>query len=147
MWSKIFLTVTVASLVTGPVLAQSRKPTDDLNGDGKVTVAEYAEARGVRAVERMDADKDGKITVAERLAAAGVSVGGGAEGRARAPGDGAAPANRGAGRAVGANEKRGATTAEMKASIRSRATAMDANGDGVLSLEEMRSGRGAQPAG
>ena len=133
------------AFIASPAIAQTR-PTDDLNGDGKVTVAEYTEARGARSMARMDADKDGKVTVAERLAAAGVSIGGGAEGRARAPGIGVTSAGVVAARAAQGAEK-SVTATELKASIRARATAMDANGDGVLSLEEMRSGRGAQPAG
>jgi hypothetical protein len=147
MSSKIFLAIAALSLIACPAFAQPHKPTDDLNGDGKVTVAEYAEARGARFMEHMDIDKDGMVTASERRALSLAGIGSGIGDRpeqaraARSTG-----ANGAASGAVGNNES-GATAAETKASIGARATAMDANGDGVLSLEEIQSGPGRQPAG
>jgi hypothetical protein len=138
MLPKCIVAILTVALFASSVAAQPRKPTDDLNGDGKVTVAEYAEARSARYMERVDRDKDGKVSADEQAAVSGAGIG------ARASLDGAKA--RVAGGIASRAGAESSTASEIAVSTRARATAMDANGDGVLSREELIGNLGAAPA-
>ena len=114
-----------------------RGPNPDLDGDGKVTLAEFKKLQADTMLERLDANKDGKITKAESKPMEDLAARfGGAKATAR----------------IGEMWSRGDTNkdaalsrAELDAGSKRRFDAGDTNHDGWLSKDElatMRKNRG-----
>ena len=109
----------------------------DKDGDGKITVAEFAAGsseRSKRRFERADADKDGKVTEAELKAVAQQLAG--------RPADGDRPRPEMPQFAELDTNKDGSITLEEYAAValtkaEARAKELDKNGDGVLSKDEV----------
>jgi len=136
MKKPILLGLGAALALTSAALAQPgpRGQRADLDGDGKVTLAETQTASKARFA-RMDTNRDGKVTKAELEAVQAKRE--------------AARAERGAGRGerfFGMMDRNGdgaVSQAEFDAAAKARFQRADANKDGVLTAEErQRGGRG-----
>lgn len=141
--NKITLAAAVLILSAGAAMAQGVPGAHmDGNGDGKVTLAEFKNAR-VSMLMRADANKDGKLSKAELEA--GMAAMRKTAGATGATGGGQTPRG-GAGMMFGmmdANNDGFLTRPEIEKMIERRFSRIDVNGDGALSSGEvaaMRSG-------
>ena len=135
------LALTAGAACAQPVPGKGR---GDLDGDGKLTLAEFRTAR-TNQMMRMDTDRDGKISKVEFQA-------GMAARKARAEGKGMDHKGKGGdgsrmfgmldGNGDGALDK-----AELGKMAERRFGRMDADGDGVLSAAERQSGQGMMGGG
>lgn len=137
----IALAATLLALSAGVALAQGVPGARmDANGDGKVTLPEFKNAR-VAMMMRADADKDGKLSKVE-LEAGTAAMRRGAEG--------GAPKGPGAGMMFGmmdANKDGFLVRSEIEKMIERRFGRIDVNGDGSLSASEMAAMRSGGTGG
>ncbi len=112
----------------------------DANGDGSVSMDEMKAARGARAERRfgkLDANADGVLSQAEMMAGKGRHGGKGHHGKHHAKHGG--KHGKGKGEGEGRWGKRGPVTLEdMQARAAKRFERMDANKDGIVTLEELK---------
>ena len=133
----ITLAAVLLTLSAGAALAQGGPGARmDVNGDGKVTLTEFKNAR-VTMMMRADANKDGKLSKAElETGMAAMGKGGGA--------------GKGSGMMFGmmdGNRDGFLTRPEIEKMIERRFQRIDVNGDGALSSSEMAAVRGGQMGG
>jgi len=137
----ITLAAVLLTLSAGAALAQGGPGARmDVNGDGKVTLTEFKNAR-VTMMMRADANKDGKLSKVElETGMAAMRKGGGD----------AAGKGKGGGMMFGmmdGNKDGFLTRPEIEKMIERRFQRIDVNGDGALSSSEMAAMRGGQMGG
>lgn len=133
----LLITVGFLAVASSAQAQMGRGPNPDLDGDGKVTFAEFKKVQADTMLGRLDSDKDGRITKAESKPMEDmVARFGGAKASARisemwSKGD--------------ANKDGALSRAELDTGSKRRFDVGDANRDGWLSKDElatMRKNRG-----
>lgn len=138
----ITLAAVLLTLSAGAALAQGAPGARmDVNGDGKVTLTEFKNAR-VTMMMRADANKDGKLSKAElETGMTAMRKGGGGGGAGKGKGGGMMFGM------MDADKDGFLTRSEIEKMIERRFQRIDVNGDGALSSSEMAAMRGGQMGG
>lgn len=143
----------LAALLATPALAQrgGERPNPDANGDGIVTRAEV-DADVAKRFARMDVNKDGKVDKADREAAMAARGGEGGEGKRGGGkrGEGKRGGGKGGERGpmrADADGDGAVTLAEMRAAAGRRFDRVDADKDGKLTAAEREAARGMRGEG
>ncbi len=128
------------ALAAGPVLAQNAAPGSAAKAEG-MTLQQFQAANGDKLFARLDANKDGKIS-AEEFAAF-------REGNAKVDAQATKAGKRGARLFARFDKDKDGSLSrtEADAVLAWRFKRMDANNDGVLSLEELQAKRGKAKVG